>query len=175
MALCRCSDFTWKERVRRAICLIFRCASISCFQVVSRSVSDFFQFFSQYNLFSSTVCTVSTVPTVEQKEQYECYEQKKALWAVRVKWAVQAALQVWQVLLAHLRVDFRAFFQKQLIGCTSRKRQGKRFKMNKDDLVGPAIGWKVVLQIRKSVEYFPIAGNESASFQITQTIKIYTL
>ena len=59
---------------------LFRCASISCFQVVSQWVGHTF--------FRSSVNTVSAVSTVS---------------------TVSTVLQVLQVILAHHRIDFRAF------------------------------------------------------------------
>ena len=48
--------------------VFFRCASISCFQVVSNWVSEryFFQIFSLYSLTVSAVSTVTTVSTVSR-------------------------------------------------------------------------------------------------------------
>ena len=104
--------------------VVFRCASISCFQAVTEWVSN--RYFFRSSVY--TVCTVYTVYTITpdlqsiqslqslQSQHSQQFLQSlqplraSTVSSVSTVYTVSKSLQSPQVNLAHHRVDFRAFF-----------------------------------------------------------------
>ena len=122
------------EQPNRSLTILLRCASISCFQVVSEYVI-LFQIFSLYSCTVSRVSTISTVSTVSivstvstlyilhslhslhslyslfsLHSLYSLYRLHRlhSLHSFHSLYSLQSlnSFQVLQVLLAHVRVDF---------------------------------------------------------------------
>ena len=95
---------------------IFRCASISCFQVVSKLLSYRYFFrssvYSCYSLFSlyslNTLQSLQSLqsPQSPQSRWVHCLHESQSLQSLQ---SLQSPQSI-QVLLAHLRVNFWTFF-----------------------------------------------------------------